>query len=709
MPLMLCSLTLTLAAGTACFPWLPAPESNDGGDGGEQDGSVVTTDGGVTDAAGVDASTEVVDAGPLTFSPDASGVVGPAGGRVGSVAQAQDGQVVYAVGGEHGGLFRSTTQGGSFVAVSLPQALAEPVVGTSYGSTDVVLVADALGQGAWVHTARGEDVSLWTAVTSLSAVSVQRFVPSALMPGRVYALVKGGGAAVDGGTAAGSLWVSDNNGLTFSSVGLPGETTLDVWWDGAHHIVATDRGLQQVTTSPGGVLTLSPEAVNSVVADPTVAGNFLTANAAGRVFRVTYSGLSGPLQSLGLPVPPGGLQVQGSNVYVLAGSVVYRSVTSAATDAGPGVLSGFLAAGSVASDARLTGGVVLQGASPSLLVSTAGGGVVTFSITAAGLSTGIPSTGVAAHRCPGVLAQADLVLVGCVVEGASFQTARVWSGPSVTVLGALDLGTGEAIPTPGGPVAVSRGPDGTAYAATGTLHKSVAGGTWQATAVTGVFSVDAQPTSGSSKVVLGVRRADGIPQVQLSPDQGATSSAVPGTLGVMPWQVAFSRADSVHALLVSLPETEWQGFTPLSLERGLFETVDGFATLVHGGPTLVGDSVSAVVLPSSDSAQAWVMTAGGRVYKRTTWDGTWAAGGMVTGLTVMSMTEIPGRPGALVVAGIPSVEGGAALALSVDSGATWTALSAVSVPAALRVVADPSGTDRLLVGTVGQGVWVVKP
>jgi len=699
---------LALASG-ACFP-LPGfgrPKTTKD-DGGTTDAAVL--DGGDA-GVGMDGGSDVdgalpppPDGGPLTFPADASVVVGPLGGRFTSLAQGLDSQVLYASADQYGGVFVAAGAGAAFAPLTLPAPMAAPVVGAPAGSVDVVLLADALGRGAYVSVNRGV---AFAPVASLVDVSVQRFVADPGNPAWVLALVRGVGVTADGGAVAGGIWRSTDNGLTFAPEALPVENVHDVAVVSGGYVAATDRGVvQQVGAA---ITSLSLQPCVAVLPDPSSTGNYLAFNAEGQVRRVPVAS-SSVLQELGGAVPAGGAVVRGSQVLVASGNGLWTA-TGTPQDGGVAAISVFTRAVDVNLGARFTALQSLRGVTQGVVVASAGGGVrVVLGAPGAALVVQPPQGGQqSAHRCPAVLSASDGVMMGCVVEGALGAVPRVWEGPSAGVQSEPDLGAASVLPTPGGPVAVGRGADGTFYAAVGGLHRKPSGGGWVATSLLeAVFSVAPHPLM-ATRLVLGVTRTDGIPQVRLSDDQGNTATAVPGTLGIMPWQVAFHPSDATKALLVALPEPSWRGATPLNLERGLFETRDGFVTLVRGGPTLAsGDAVSGVLVPADAPEAVLVVTGSGRVFQRETWDGAWAQVGSVSGLQVMSLAALPDRPASLVAAGIPLSLGGPALQLSLDRGATWSALN-VPVPPALRVVAWSGVVDGLLVGTAGAGVWGVQP
>ena len=186
----------------------------------------------------------------------------------------------------------------------------------------------------------------------------------------------------------------------------------------------------------------------------------------------------------------------------------------------------------------------------------------------------------------------------------------------------------------------------------------------------------------------------GLPQWQPSVCGGATPT---GYLHV----VEFHPSDANRTLLVPLPERSLQNTNPPHLEKGLFETRDGFATLVRAGPALpTGDAVAGVVTPSDGPDAVLAVTTAGRVFQRDTWDGAWNQAGTLPALGVRSMTALPGRPASLVLAGVPLSPGGAALWLSLERGVNWAAFPGPTPPA-LRVVPWSGVEDGLLAGTAG--------
>ncbi|MBI5498005.1 MAG: hypothetical protein HY904_23580 [Deltaproteobacteria bacterium] len=694
----------TVLAGCFPIPGFGRPVAADGGSSGTP-GDAGGGDGGTTADGGEAVDAAVPDSGPLTYAADAGTPAGPRGGRISRLAAAADTAFLYAAGDDHGAAFVSSDTGASFTHLALPAPMTLPVLGASAGSTDVVLAADAQSRGAWISVDRGVH---WAAVDTLAAVSVQRFLQDAANPAYVLAVVKGGVAVGDAGAAPGGLWRSTDNGQAFAPLGYALEDVNDVVHVTGAYVAATERGLLRLPEG-GSIQSISGLPITAAVPDPSVPDAWIVADALGTVSRLEGGTTTTLAQLHG--VLAGGLLVRGTEVLCAAGDTLYRGVAAGVpADAGAGrPVTAFLAAVQPAPGVQINDVMAVGGLSPGLVVASAGGGVVRVTgAPFAALAVQPAATGITrAQRCPALESTADRVVVGCVDDAPGGPVARVFEGPSLAVLSEVaGLDPPDPLPTAGGPVGVALGADGTRWVSTGTLYRAAPGGTFTATALQGVFAVAPHP-SVAGRVLLGVLRPDGMPQVHLSDDDAVSSAPVRSTLGIMPWQVAWHPTQADRAWVVALPELSWRGSTPLDLERGLFETADGFQTLVPAGPDGLGnDAVVAAMVPQLLQDSLLVVTGNGRAARRDGVDGAWTDLGLINGLRVMSVVELPGRAGTLVAAGIPRTPGAPSLAWSRDGAASWAPLEA-GVPPALCVRADGASADAFLVGTAGQGVWRV--
>jgi hypothetical protein len=720
-----CFLSLSLSLG-ACIPipgGKPAPRP------GEGDAAVVPEDAGGRD--GGDGGATSRDAGRVdgsghAFRADGSVAQarGPSGGRVAGLAQSAAGEVVWAVGDEYGALFRSLSQGTSLERVALPGPVSRPVVGVPLESPSVVVLADGLGGGAWRSTDQG---TTWAPVTSLQGVAVRRLVAEPSRPTWLYALSgldpEVAVPRTDGGapTVVGGLFLSEDQGATFRRVAFDGETVHDVAYVDGQHVVATSRGLLRAPTG-GNTQSLSTETeVRAVVADPARVGGVLYVTAAGAVHRWS-TGASALVDQLEERPLAGGLLTRGTEVLAVTVTSVWRGIPSS-TPVDAGAEDGGGSTGLPVSDmARVTylGGpaaatsvIPLRGVEQGLLLGTLGGGVLRLlghpfrDLVAQPPAAGLRS----AHRCPSVASRAGGLMVGCVETNPDGGTlARLYAGTGVEALGEVSgLGTPLPLASEMGPVALAYAVDGGAYAAAGRLMRLAPGGsTWVQVTPQQVFFVAAHPRV-RGHLVLGVMREDGEPQVQVSTDDGATLTPVPGTFRVIPGQVTFHPTQDAVGYLVTAPEHP-RSVTAASLryERGLYRTDDAFQSLRPWGPTVgSGDAVAALAIPPSEPGTRLVVTERGAVHRTTDEGATWTPQGTLSGLRVLVLGTLPGHTSLLVAAGVPGVgQVTAPVQLSADQGRTWTPLP-LTVPAVAVLAADPSGTG-LLLGTVGQGLWHVE-
>jgi hypothetical protein len=615
------------------------------------------------------------------------------------------------VGDEYGALFRTTNLAVDFTRLALPSRVARPAVGVPLDNPSVVIVADGLGAGAWRSTDKGETFS---ELSTLIGVAVKRFVPEPSNPSWLYALAGADAYATgpDGGSAQTGLWLSTNQGETFLQVAFASETVHDVTYVDSTHIAATERGLLKATT--GGVstsLTDDDLPLLAVAADPAQNGAYLVATVDGGIQRVVGGTLS-TLTGVTGPWVAGGLITRGTEVLALSMSGLYRGVP----DGGPGVDASSHPVSALAALLTFTQGttpssvLALRSAEQGVALSFLGSGVQTAlgppqgSLVWRSSSTGLRS----AHRCPSMSVSATRTLVGCVVETADGPAARVFSGSEPDVLSEeASLGSPHPLPTAAGPVAVTIAADGTRYAALGSLRQQAAsGGAWSEVSAENAFFVSAHPRI-SGMVVVGVMRSDDVPQVYVSSSGGASLGAISGTRGLAPAKAIFHPTNDLVAWIIAAPEQPWLSQTPPDLERGLWQTTDGFSTLVAWGPTLTPpERITALALSPADPLTLVALTSQGRTFQSANDGASWTAAGALDSLLVTSVLAVPNRNGVLFAGGIPLTDH-APLRLSVDNGASWQPVDA-SLPAILELAVHPDAAGTLLLATAGQGIWQLK-
>lgn len=624
---------------------------------------------------------------------------GPYGGSTSIVVADPTNPAILYAGTHHGGVFKSTNSGASWVR-------SETGLGNAYvsglaidPSTPSRLYA-GVGSGVLRSTDSGGS---WTTVATFSArtLTVDPGVPQ-----NVYAAAGNDGFFKS--TDAGSTWAPINTGMP----SVPNAQSLAVAPSPPGTLYACTgygRGPVAVykSTDAGSNWTLSYTApfgtdwIGVIAVDPLFPARVYAAGADG-VVKSTDSGATWSQSNGGLTTPyTFALVIDPAAVDTLyagtwAGGVgTFDGGVFKSTDAGgtwnrattdrvnPGTFGLTIQAGSPSTLWAATYAGVRRSTSGGVTWTEASNGLVNLNVNALAIDPAdhdVVYAATTSYDSIGPYARPGGVFKS--TDGGATWVARN-AGLEYPYVTAMAI-------HPGDPAQVYAGTTSALFASTD------AGATWSLTSLGLGYTVRGivfDPVSSTTRYVL-------TPGVRKSTDAGGTWSFI-SPVGLEPRALVVDPVSPDTLYLAS-----YGGF-------GLYKSTNGGGSWVASYSGLGTNYLLALAVDPSSPTTIYAGAANGGVYKSTDAGSTWRH--TSTGLQNRSVNNIvvdPTHPATLYAAtSIPAARSGGAVFRSTDAGGTWAPLRAGLPPtrAVYSLALDDSAGTKLYVGLQGGGVWQAGP